>query len=336
MPSMRNNPLLYDDSLALPGPYDGASADPWFLPEPGPGPEALRPAPPRSRDWRAAQAGLAADLARLALLYGVLSERLRAGPKGWQHRLALIAATEISWAGGDRVSAERLALWEARHLSGAEVDAQGLARASWAFRRLLGTTPPGQDLAGFLARHGAAQEVATLTALLADLAALHPVTRAAAVAQVWQNSGDGGGDGRARRIEAAVLASRLAAEMAGQGAGHVPQAGLGTDGQGLPQAVLAAWIAGAVRGTEAALLHVDRVRAWQVRAEAGLAGLQGRTPLALVQVLAAWPLVSAAMAEALTGANRSTVQRNLAALQARGLLREVTGQGRYRLWTARL
>ena len=40
--------------------------------------------------------------------------------------------------------------------------------------------------------------------------------------------------------------------------------------------------------------------------------------------------------ETLTGANRSTVQRNLTALQATGLLREVTGQGRYRLWTAQL
>ena len=42
----------------------------------------------------------------------------------------------------------------------------------------------------------------------------------------------------------------------------------------------------------------------------------------------------AAMAEALTGASRAAVQRNLAWMEAQGLIREVTGQGRYRMWRA--
>ena len=42
--------------------------------------------------------------------------------------------------------------------------------------------------------------------------------------------------------------------------------------------------------------------------------------------------VSAPMAEALTAASRAAVQRDLAWMEARGLLREVTGQGRYRMW----
>lgn len=62
--------------------------------------------------------------------------------------------------------------------------------------------------------------------------------------------------------------------------------------------------------------------------------LSGRTPPALCAVLANWPLVSAPMAEALTGASRAAVQRNLAWMEARGLIREVTGQGRYRMWRA--
>lgn len=40
------------------------------------------------------------------------------------------------------------------------------------------------------------------------------------------------------------------------------------------------------------------------------------------------------MAAALTGASTASVQRNLTLMQGRGLLREVTGQGRYRVWTA--
>jgi Fic family protein len=41
---------------------------------------------------------------------------------------------------------------------------------------------------------------------------------------------------------------------------------------------------------------------------------------------------TAPMAEALTGASRAAVQRNLAWLEARGLIREMTGQGRFRMW----
>jgi hypothetical protein len=42
----------------------------------------------------------------------------------------------------------------------------------------------------------------------------------------------------------------------------------------------------------------------------------------------------APMAEGLTGSSRAAVQRNLAWMEARGLIREVTGQGRYRMWRA--
>ena len=40
------------------------------------------------------------------------------------------------------------------------------------------------------------------------------------------------------------------------------------------------------------------------------------------------------MAEALTGASRAAVQRNLKWMEDRGLIREVTGQGRFRMWRA--
>lgn len=38
------------------------------------------------------------------------------------------------------------------------------------------------------------------------------------------------------------------------------------------------------------------------------------------------------MAAAITGGGRAAVQRNLALMEARGLIREVTGQGRFRMW----
>ena len=60
--------------------------------------------------------------------------------------------------------------------------------------------------------------------------------------------------------------------------------------------------------------------------------LSGKTPAVLRAVLTEWPLVSAPMAEALTGSSRAAVQRNLAWMESHGLIREVTGQGRFRMW----
>jgi Fic family protein len=83
-----------------------------------------------------------------------------------------------------------------------------------------------------------------------------------------------------------------------------------------------------------AMRQLDDIEAWAARAEAEMTLLSGRTPPALRSVLTEWPLVSAPMAEALTGASRAAVQRNLAWMQERGLIREVTGQGRFRMWKA--
>ena len=81
-----------------------------------------------------------------------------------------------------------------------------------------------------------------------------------------------------------------------------------------------------------AVRHLDDIEAWSARAEADMTSLSGKTPRALRAVLTEWPLVSAPMAEALIGASRAAVQRNLAWMESRGLIREVTGQGRYRMW----
>tara|TARA_R110000737_G_C14424145_1_gene458358 strand:- start:444 stop:722 length:279 start_codon:yes stop_codon:yes gene_type:complete len=81
-----------------------------------------------------------------------------------------------------------------------------------------------------------------------------------------------------------------------------------------------------------AMRHLDDIEAWSARAEAEMSPLSGRTPPALCAVLTEWPLVSAPMAEALIGASRAAVQRNLAWMEVRGLIHEMTGQGRYRMW----
>ena len=105
---------------------------------------------------------------------------------------------------------------------------------------------------------------------------------------------------------------------------------------GPPDRRLSGWIAGAHQSVLAALLHLDRLRRWQQRATEATADLSGRTPALLIAALARLPMLSAPVAEAETGASRAAVQRNLDQLRTRGLVREITGQGRYRVWTATL
>lgn len=65
-----------------------------------------------------------------------------------------------------------------------------------------------------------------------------------------------------------------------------------------------------------------------------MAPLSGRTPPTLRAALTEWPLLFAHMTQALTGASRAAVQRNLAWMDAHGRVREVTGQGRFRVCRA--
>lgn len=135
-------------------------------------------------------------------------------------------------------------------------------------------------------------------------------------------------------MEAAVTAARIAASE-GKGAVFAPLAMAGAGGLragGRRADRLARWLDGMETACLSAMRRLDDVEAWAARAEAKMTLLSGRTPLALRAALTEWSLVSAPMAEVLTGTSRTAVQRNLAWMEARHLIREVTGQGRYRMW----
>ncbi|MCC5993143.1 MAG: hypothetical protein JJT99_11530 [Rhodobacteraceae bacterium] len=140
------------------------------------------------------------------------------------------------------------------------------------------------------------------------------------------------------RLEPAVMAARIGASE-GKGAVFAPLAMGGAMNRsgglragGSPADRLARWLDGMETACQTAMRQLDDIEAWSARAVAEMASLSGRTPPALRAVLTEWPLVSAPMAEALTGASRAAVSRNLSWMQARGLIREVTGQGRFRMW----
>lgn len=327
-----------EDLWFLPGPLDDAAP-----PGAPPLPFADRRALFDPADWRAAQDALSGDLARLTQVFGELDTRLRGAAPGVRQRLALREAADLSWWTGDRLGAERLGLWVGLRIGSTEDTEQALARAGWAVRRLSGGRSPVEGLAAFLERpvedtrdDPDQSAVADLAQLLASIEPLHPVTQSAILFSAWRMIGLE----RARDQEAAVLAARHAAGMSrlpGQGALFLPLAMTGPGafrGQGEPVRKLAAWIAGAEQATLAALMELDRLADWRRRADAGTADLSGRTPALLLDVFAGWPLVTAPLAEAQTGASRAAVQRNLDKLMDRGLIREVTGQGRYRVWVA--
>ena len=323
--------------------------DLWFLPGPiEEEPDDLPPWPRAERretavldDWRKAEAGHAARLARAAGRLGALDDRLRRGPEGWRHRLALIEAADLSWFSGDRIGSDRLALWISMRLSGVQDDTAALARVGWAVRRLTGGPGPEADLSAFLDRRDTenipaeaesfADRAGGWLGLMAEAAELHPITRACLGFHLWSLAGLGQyGD----RMEAAVTAARIAASD-GKGAIFAPLAMAGAEGLrsgGLPADRLARWLHGMETACLTAMRHLDDIEAWAARAEAEIARLSGKTPPSLRAVLTDWPLVSAPMAETLTGASRAAVQRNLAWMEARTLIREVTGQGRYRMW----
>jgi hypothetical protein len=162
---------------------------------------------------------------------------------------------------------------------------------------------------------------------------LHPITRACMGFHLWSLAGLGQqGD----RMEAAVTASRIAAGE-GKGVVFAPLAMGGAGGLragGPPADRLVSWLNGMETACLTATRHLDDIEAWSARALAEMTPLSGKTPAALRAVVAEWPLVSAPMAEALAKASRAAVQRNLAWMEARKLVREVTGMGRYRLWCA--
>lgn len=340
------------ESEAPAGLYDGEAEedDLWFLPpDPEEGEEGADPYIPKEApsslidpaEWRAAEASAAGDLAVLCYDHGRLAERLSVFGEGARMRLAQAEALSLGWWTGDRIAADRLALWQSYRLAATGEDVESLSRLAWAARRL--AAPPlreGQGIAVHMGEDaGRLGEIAAEAgAALRGVAELHAVTRGAAAFRLWSMLDER--PGHVRALEAAVLASRIAAQMAwGGGTGFLPLSLAGFTGlsaTGSAEARLAAWIAGAHQAVLSALMTLERLKAWQARAEEATSDLSGRTPSRLIACITRNPMVAAPQAEQETGASRAAVQRNLDTLVARDLIREVTGQGRFRVWTARL
>ena len=321
------------------------------------------PAPPRPADWLAAQSALAVDLAGAALAAGRLEARLALMDKetraGATRRLALIEIEEMLRAQGTPLSREEIGLDAMAARAG--TDLQAMAQARWALRRLEGQSDPAR-LRDFLALHRAEDwaddraenraegraepawserpsggafdgAAADFLEAMEGLAALHPLARTPAARMLWRLAGLSP-EGAA--IEGAVWAARDMAR-ATPGLVFLPLGRHGraiwTDG-GPPMRRLSRHLAAVAQGASDAGRMLDRIADWAEAAREATATIKGQNPARIVAALAAHPVLHTAQVEDLAGISRDTAERLLSRMRRMGLVREITGARRFRLWAA--
>ncbi|MDO5640873.1 MAG: hypothetical protein Q4G26_00595 [Paracoccus sp. (in: a-proteobacteria)] len=322
--------------------------DLWFLPGPPdddtpPLPRADRHALVDPADWTRAQAALPLKLAAAAQALGALDAVLMDDP-GMIRRLAITEVGAMLWAAGTPLPREEIGrdLMAGR----ASSDRQIMAKARWALRRLEGQSDPA-DLRGFLGLHRVGDAAGTprstgaefdaaardFRALIAD-DALHPMTRAAMALMAWPLAGLSPDEDLA---ECACFAARIAASALD----NLPFAPLGDAGRriwrsagGTPEALLAAWLDALRDGARHARAEVARLDDWAARARDATTSIKGSAPARVIAALRATPLMTTEMVAQEITASRDTAERVLARLLSMGLITEITGTRRFRLWSA--
>lgn len=310
-----------------------------------------QPALPRPPDWLAAQSALAVDLAHAALSVGRLEARLSLmddkARAGATRRLALIEIEEMLRAQGTPLSREEIGLDAMAARAGTDLGA--MAQARWALRRLEGQSDPSR-LRDFLALHraedradpawserpvGTAFDAAAGDFLdaMEQLSRLHPLARAPAARMLWRLA-DLSPEGAV--IEAAVWAARDMAR-ATPGLTFLP---LGRHGRaiwadgGPPERRLLRHLAAVTQGAGDASRMMDRIADWAEAARQAAAVIKGQNPARIIAALAAHPVLHTVQVEELAGISRDTAERLLSRMRRMGLVREITGARRFRLWAA--
>ena len=335
--------------------------DHWFLPGP---PEDVAPTDPpwemadqkpvfNPKEWLRAEALLGRGLARAAAAFARLDARISAGYRsaGFAKRLALEETSALLWAQGDWVSIEKIALYGLLRESSL-VDARVLSLADWALRRLLGSGMP-DDLAAFLGRYRA--EFDGLEHLgrhpvgiefdgLADdwqaarraLKEAHPITQAAALFTAWRAFGL---SEPGAVVEAGVAAMKIGAKegralrfLPVASGGHSHRASIGQGGS--IQDRLERWYLAVENACLQAEMQLEQLNTWAQRAGQATARYSGKTPALLIEALQTVPALSASMVASACGCDKATARRNLNGFAELGLIREITGQGRYKVWVA--
>lgn len=347
----------YDDPEGPRSIYDGddTETEPWFLPGPDaaladheiPLPRADHTPLGDAAPWLAAQGQHAAGLAKAAMAVGQLDMLVSEMGQGPLERLALREVEALTWAAGAPIALDEIGRDQLH--ARAATDLEGLQRARWALRRLQGQGAL-DDLRGFLGLHrgftadGSRDQRLRLTgrdfddaaqafhAARADMAGAHCFTQSAFERHLWRLSDLSPEEDQ---IEGAVwTARRLASDCAaltfvplGQGARRLRGTGPQEFGR---------YLAAIAQGAAGAKAELLRVRSWAEGAKTATAHVKGDTPARIIDALVTRPLCSTQMVEEAAGVSRDTAERGLGRLQQLGVLREVTGGKRFRIWAAKV
>ncbi|MDB6178333.1 hypothetical protein PAF17_12580 [Paracoccus sp. Z330] len=302
--------------------------------------------------WFSAQARCATQLAAAALAVGrldaLISEMSAANRAGAIRRLALTEVEAMLWAQGSPVRREEIGRDIMQARVDTDLDAMHLAR--WALRRLEGQGRL-EDIRDFLGLRKS--EVSRLTEAmalrpageeldeaahefsekLAEFTELHPLARSPVTRILWRLADLSPTDDL---TEAAVWTGRAMAECC-ETLSFVP---LGRHGRrvwidgGDPDDRLLRHLSAVTEGAAEARQQLQRVNSWARTAAERTDRIKGSNPLRVIHALAAQPLMTTAMVEEHAGISRDTAERLLGRFLAMGLVREVTGTKRFRLWTA--
>lgn len=329
-------PALDDD--------EGSSDMPW--------PVAARETSLEANVWRAAERECYRELIAAVQAVTRFGERLKQFPDSVRERFAVDTVSAVLRSEGTWVGADQIALYRTLRIASGD-QAQVLARASWAVRRLLAGTHPRRDgLHEFLGRvevdapmqvPGGERPLGGELVALSDQWAhalerfsdCHALTRAAFGFAVWRAEGITPFEELLEPMVAALIAGAggLAAFLP-MVQGHRLDRHSLKPGEAGAAARLKVFYGAVEAGALAALLELDRLVTWQAQARGAIADLSGRTPPLMVEAFLKARVVSAEWLASEIGCSPVSARRNLKIFEERGLVREVTGQGRYRFWTA--
>ena len=323
--------------------------DLWFLPGP---PEDTAPTDPPWEvaqqnpvfvplDWLQAETAQGRGLARAAAAFARLDAQTT---QGFAKRLALAEVSALLWAQGDWLPVEKITLYGLLRESSLK-DARGLSLADWAQRRLLGAGMP-EDLAAFLGRRRAEFDgledlgrhpvgvefdglAADWHAARRGLEDAHPITQAAGLFAAWRAFGL---SEPGAAVEAGVAAMKIGA-VEGRALRFLPVASGGPIGQGGTVADrLARWYGAVENACLQAEMQQRQLNTWAKRAGQATARFSGKTPVLLIEALLETPALSASMVARACSCDKATARRNINRFAKLGLIREITGQGRYKVW----
>lgn len=353
----------YEDGVLPPSVYDAPQTpeeELWFLPGPpedfAPGDSPLlfanRSHLQGALNWNAAERSQYRALVSAAEAVARFGARMAALPPDVMERIALQTVSAVLRAEGVWLNPEHIALFRALRASSQD-QTRDLERASWAVRRLIALRHGGvldEGLHAFLGRRkqrDASELLGDDQPMGAELdemgeewrrkiqeaGDLHRLTRAACGLFLW------------RRLEItpidAALEPMIAAGLLGAGdsAPFLPLP------EGMPQIyahakdpaeALGRFYATVEQGALAAMLEMDRLVNWRKKAQGVTSDLSGKTPRSVIDTALRFPVFSAELAARMAQSSNMSARRSLNLLQDRGLLKEVTGQQRYRFWAARL